>query len=104
VVVPLASWQVGSVPAEKVIAVGVPTVGVTVTEAVVLEQPVAVSVYVNVTLPGATPVIIPALVTVATAILLLIHVPPVAGVREAVFPTQTEAGAVTTGKVDTVIL
>ena len=31
VVVPLVNWQVGSVPAETVIAVGVPTVGVTVT-------------------------------------------------------------------------
>ena len=31
VVVPLVSWQVGSVPADMVIAVGVPTVGVTVT-------------------------------------------------------------------------
>jgi hypothetical protein len=31
VVVPFVSWQVGSVPAETVIAVGVPTVGVTTT-------------------------------------------------------------------------
>jgi hypothetical protein len=31
VVVPFVSWQVGSVPAETVIAVGVPTVGVTLT-------------------------------------------------------------------------
>ena len=31
VVVPLVNWQVGSVPAETVMAVGVPTVGVTVT-------------------------------------------------------------------------
>ena len=30
-VVPLVSWQVGSTPAETVIAVGVPTVGVIVT-------------------------------------------------------------------------
>ena len=30
-VVPLVSWQVGSEPAETVIAVGVPTVGVSVT-------------------------------------------------------------------------
>jgi hypothetical protein len=32
VVVPLVNWQVGSVPADMVMAVGVPTVGVTVTE------------------------------------------------------------------------
>jgi hypothetical protein len=31
VVVPLGSWQVGCVPADIVIAVGVPTVGVIVT-------------------------------------------------------------------------
>ena len=35
VVVPFVSWQVGSVPAETVIAVGVPTVGVTVTVRIV---------------------------------------------------------------------
>ena len=41
VVVPLVSWQVGSLPAETVIAVGVPTVGVTwiVPVAFILPQP-----------------------------------------------------------------
>ena len=34
-VVPFTSWQVGSVPAETEIAVGVPTVGVTVTVRIV---------------------------------------------------------------------
>ena len=43
----LVSWQVGSVPAEIVIAVGVPTVGVTVTALVTCDdgplQPLAVT-------------------------------------------------------------
>ena len=71
--------------------------GLTVTLVVVLEQPVAVRVKVNVTLPEATPVTKPAFVTVAIALLLLTHVPPIAGVRLIVLPTQTEAGAVTAG-------
>lgn len=33
VVVPFVSWHAGSLPADMVIAVGVPTAGVTVTEA-----------------------------------------------------------------------
>ena len=60
------------------------TVGVevTVTEEVVLLQPVAVSVKVNVTIPPVRPVTTPALVTEkAMAPLLLIQVPPVVGVR-----------------------
>ena len=74
----------------------------TVTEAVVLEQPVAARVNVNVTLPAVMPVITPALVTVAIAGLLLVHVPPAAGVRFPVLPTHTEAGAVTLGRALTV--
>jgi hypothetical protein len=57
----------------------------------VLLQPSAVLVYVNVTEPAATPVTTPTLVTVATALLLLAHVPDVFGVTLAVKPTQTEA-------------
>ena len=39
-VVPLVNWQVGSLPAEIVIAVGVPTVGVIVTVLVtIIEGP-----------------------------------------------------------------
>ena len=46
-VVPLVNWQVGWVPADTVIAVGVPTVGVTVTVLITCEegplQPLAVT-------------------------------------------------------------
>jgi hypothetical protein len=59
-------------------------------------------VNVNVTEPADTPVITPALVTVATAGLLLVHVPPLVGDNVAVLPTHTDAGAVTTGKAFTV--
>ena len=38
VVVPLVSWQVGSLPADMVIAVGVPTVGVTLTVLITCEE------------------------------------------------------------------
>jgi hypothetical protein len=47
VVVPFVSWHVGSLPAEIVIAVGVPTVGVTTTVRVTIAegplQPLAVT-------------------------------------------------------------
>ena len=39
----------------------------------------------------------PALVTVAMAVLLLAHVPPLVGDSVAVLPTHTDAGAVTVG-------
>ena len=83
---------------------GAVTVGraLTVTEEVVLLHPVTVSVNVKVTDPAATPVMTPALVTVAIEVLLLTHVPPVVGDNVAVLPTQTDAGAVTTGKAFTV--
>jgi hypothetical protein len=74
----------------------------TVTDEVVLLQPVVVFVYVNVTLPAATPVITPAFVTVAKAVFELVHVPPVVGDNVAVLPTHTEAGAVTAGTALTV--
>ena len=57
--------------------------------AVTPTQPVSVSVKVKVTLPAATPVTIPPLVTVATASSLLAQTPPVAGVKVIVFPTHT---------------
>lgn len=44
---------------------------------------------VSVTDPALTPVTTPALVTVAMALLLLLQVPPVAGVTLAVLPGQT---------------
>src|SRR5439155_2648611 len=69
---------------------------------VVLLHPVVPSVNVNVTLPADTPVITPALVTVAMAVLLLVHVPPLVGDSVAVLPTHTDAGAVTVGSALTV--
>jgi hypothetical protein len=86
------------------IEAGAVTIGnaFTVTVAVVLLQLVEPSVKVNVTVPGVTPVMTPALVTVAIALLLLIHVPPVVGDKVAVAPTQMDAGAVTTGSAYTV--
>ena len=74
----------------------------TVTDDVVLLQPVDVCVNVNVTDPAATPVITPALVTVANELLLLVQVPPVVGDSVAVLPTQTVDGAVTVGNAFTV--
>ena len=74
----------------------------TVTDEVVLLHPVAVDVNVNVAVPALTPVMTPALVTVAIALSLLVQVPPVVGDNVAVLPTQTDAGAVTTGKAFTV--
>ena len=70
---------------------------VTVTTDVVAGQPVEVCVKVKVTVPADTPVITPALVTVALALLLLVQVPPVVGDNVAVLPIHTVAGAVTTG-------
>src|SRR5690606_11475511 len=64
---------------------------------VVLGHEVDALVKVNVTLPGATGVMTPALVTVATAGLLLTQVPPVFGVKLPVSPIQICAGAVTVG-------
>src|SRR3990170_6365981 len=53
--------------------------GLTATDEVVLMQLVVVFVKVNVALPAETPVTTPAFVTVATAVLLLVHVPPDVG-------------------------
>ena len=76
----------------------------TVTDEVVLLQFVVASVKVNVTLPADTPVITPALVTVAIELSLLAHVPPEVGDRVVVLPTHTDGGAVTTGGEFTVIV
>jgi hypothetical protein len=51
-----------------------------------------VRVYVNVAVPAAIAVINPALVIVATAVLLLVHVPSVDGVMLAVAPTHKVNG------------
>jgi hypothetical protein len=53
--------------------------GLTVTAVVVALQPVVLFVKVKVALPEATPVTSPELVTVAFDVLLLTHVPPLAG-------------------------
>jgi hypothetical protein len=74
------------------------------TAVVVLEQLVVASIYSNVTpVPAETPSTTPELDTVALATLLEVHVPPVVGDRVMFPPTQTDAGAVTTGKGLTVI-
>ena len=57
---------------------------------------------VNVTLPVATPVTSPALVTVALVRSLLVQVPPVIGNNVIVLPTQTDDPALTAGKALTV--
>jgi len=54
-------------------------------------QPVP-NVYIIVVVPGVTPVTSPVVLTEATVVLLLLHVPPsVALVSAAVFPAQTNA-------------
>ena len=57
---------------------------------------------VNVTLPAATPVTNPALLTVPLVASLLVQVPPVVGDNVMVLPIQTEDPALTTGKALTV--
>lgn len=64
----------------------------TVKEDVVLLQPVASLVNVNVVLPAEIPVTSPLLSMVAMASLPLVHVPPDAGDRFTVAPTHTEDG------------
>ena len=83
-------------------AVGAAGAALMVTDEVVLLQFVVPSVKVNVTVPADTPVITPALVTVAMALSLLTHVPPEIGDKVAVLPTHSDGGAVTTGKALTV--
>ena len=82
---PVETAQVGCVMAPTTGALGK---ALTV-KLLVDEQPVAVSVKVNVTTPALTPVTKPAFVIVAIAVLLLVQVPPVFGVTFAVLPTQT---------------
>ena len=74
----------------------------TVSDEVVLLQPVEVWVKVKVTLPVATPVTRPALVTVAFVASLLVQVPPVVGDNVIVLPTQTDDPALTAGSALTV--
>jgi hypothetical protein len=58
-------------------------------------HPVEELVNVNVALPLLTPVTTPLLVTVATALLLLLHVPPDVGDNVVVVPTHIVVGPVT---------
>lgn len=72
--------------------------GFTVIFPVVEEQPVDVDVNVKFALPCAIPVITPAFVMVAIAVLELVQVPPVVGEIVVVLPTQIVGGdAVTVG-------
>ena len=67
-------------------------------------QPVLVCINVKVAIPPDTPVTIPASVTVATDVLLLVHVPPVVGDKVVVVPTHIAVDPVmlTIGKLLTV--
>jgi len=69
--------------------------GVTTTLTESERHPVDVSKKANFAVPAATPVTRPAFVTVAIALLLLAHVPPVVGVKVVVDPIQTAAVPVT---------
>jgi hypothetical protein len=84
---------------------GMLTVGrsLMVTKGVVLLQPVAVTVKVNVTEPSEMPVINPASVIVATAGSLLVQVPPVLGLAVMTLPIcKVAAGVLTVGNAFTV--
>jgi hypothetical protein len=94
---PVVGDKVVVAPAQIVVAPVILTVGFafTITWGVgkdVQTEPVWVNV--NVTVPLATPVTTPVLATVATALLLLAHVPPVVGDKVVVVPTQIELAPV----------
>src|SRR5258707_1039088 len=96
---PLTGLNVIADPIHK-LEDGALTVGnaLIVTADVVLLQVVVVLVKVKVTLPAATPVTTPALVTVANEGLLLTHVPPVVGLNVIVDPAhKLEEDALTVG-------
>jgi len=103
---PVTGVAVMVAPAHKDGAVVLTTGSVfTVTLEVVLMQPVVVLVKVNVTVPAVSPVINPALSIVATAGLLLTHVPPVEGLAVMVAPAHIVAeGVLTTGRAFTLTL
>jgi hypothetical protein len=89
---------VGVVQIGCVIAPTIGAVGLAFTVKLLLDvQPVAVSVKVKVTVPALMPDTTPVFVTVATAVLLLIHVPPVVGVTVAELPTHTASAPPKTG-------
>ena len=89
---------------ELVRSVGFTGSGSTVTALVAAVQPVAVSVNVNVTLPAPTMLTVEP-ETVATAVLLLCHVPPLVGDNVIVPLAHTDDGpAETTGGAFTVMV
>ena len=65
--------------------------------AVHVSSAVPVAVMVKVTVPALIPDTTPVFVTVATAVLLLIQVPPVVGVTVAELPTHTSLAPPNTG-------
>ena len=99
---PVMGESVVVAPAQIVALPEMPTTGLFVTETVrpMETHPVVPSVKVSVVVPPAMPVTRPALVTVATAGLLLAQVPPVVGDSVVVKPAQMLLAPVmlTTGK------
>jgi hypothetical protein len=88
-----------------VIAPNIGALGIAFTVILIVdEHPVDVCVNVKVATPALTPVTNPPLVTVATAILLLDHVPPVLGLTFDVLPTQTAVAPPKTGMLLTTIV
>jgi uncharacterized iron-regulated membrane protein len=75
-------------PTQIAVAPVIETEPLIVTADVVFRHPVVVFVKVKVGVPVATPVTTPASVTVAKAVLLLAHVPPVVGDKLVVVPTH----------------
>jgi hypothetical protein len=90
---PVVGLNVVVAPSHIVLAPVMLTLGfaLTVNGDVAIElHPVLVNVYVNVAVPAATAVINPALVIVATAVLLLTHIPSVVGLTVVVPPIHSE--------------
>jgi len=88
---PLAGDRVVVAPTQMLLAPVILTIGVAFTvtgEVAAEEHPVTEFVKVNVAVPADTPVTTPALVTVATAALLLDQVPPLLGDKVVVAATQ----------------
>lgn len=82
-----------------------PSVGGAMTvKLAVLMHPVVVLVKVRVTVPALKVVTTPAFDTLAMALLLLPHVPPVVGVTLAVWPTQAEVAPPSVGPAVIVVL
>jgi hypothetical protein len=88
---PLVGDKVVVAPAQIVVEPVILTTGIALIVTAVVgadTQPVVPSVNVNVAMPADTPVTTPAFVTVATAGVLLVQVPPVEGDKVVVAPTQ----------------